>query len=601
MQAYRQTARQRAGGERETIRRVFPRPSELRRGAYWLVAALMLGRLLTPAARALPPCLSMPGSFPYGLAYDGRVLWCTDFGEHALYRVDLKKRDAVRAFELPVSEAAGLCFADGKLWFAADGGVFQLDPQSGLCRRWRTWSHGTPTGLACDGKRLFVADRAERQVTVFNLENRRIAARFDTPGRWPRGMTYHDDSLWLVDSADRAVYRLCPETGQLQGAFVTPEGEPRGIEFVDGLWWFSLRKGRILAATRAEPLGADVPANAMRSNPLRVRVRFVAALENTLPKPIRDVSLRLAVPPETARQQIEQLQFDPQPTELRTDRFGQHVAVYGYRQVEAGEKLRASWTAVARVWAIRYTPDWRAVRPVTEAPEPIRSLFTQDAGVLRLDAPAIRRAASEVRAGAQNGLALAEAIRNHVMSRIRYVRDGAWDPAPVVLKRGTGSCSEYSYVFTALARANGLPVRFVGATAFRGTLPFQPRANSKRKHNQASSEEPFEDRIFHRWVEVYVPPFGWLPLDVNRDDRPKPPFPRRYFLALTERLLVLSKTSWGDRQNLGSNYHATFAFELGENTASRSGVKTERVATWQLLPDADLWDRPVSGVLDRSE
>ncbi len=74
---------------------------------------------------------------------------------------------------------------------------------------------------------------------------------------------------------------------------------------------------------------------------------------------------------------------------------------------------------------------------------------------------------------------------------------------PQSLKRGNGSCSEYSFVYIAMCRAAGIPARYSGAITIRGDL--------------AS-----EDEVFHRWCEIYLPNYGWLPVDPSGGDTPSP-------------------------------------------------------------------------------
>ena len=49
-----------------------------------------------------------------------------------------------------------------------------------------------------------------------------------------------------------------------------------------------------------------------------------------------------------------------------------------------------------------------------------------------------------------------------------YERSGGWNTAPIVLERGNGSCSEYTFVFISMCRAAGVPARYVGSVVERG-------------------------------------------------------------------------------------------------------------------------------------
>ncbi len=43
------------------------------------------------------------------------------------------------------------------------------------------------------------------------------------------------------------------------------------------------------------------------------------------------------------------------------------------------------------------------------------------------------------------------------------MRTGGWNAAPMILRRGNGSCSEYSFLLMAVLRANGVPALCGGA------------------------------------------------------------------------------------------------------------------------------------------
>lgn len=95
------------------------------------------------------------------------------------------------------------------------------------------------------------------------------------------------------------------------------------------------------------------------------------------------------------------------------------------------------------------------------------------------------------------------AIHRYVGEQLEYEMVGGWNVAPAVLERGTGSCSEYTFVFIAMCRAAGLPARYVGGSLLRG--------------DAASTDE-----AYHRWPEVYLPGYGWVPADPQAGDKEIP-------------------------------------------------------------------------------
>ncbi len=89
------------------------------------------------------------------------------------------------------------------------------------------------------------------------------------------------------------------------------------------------------------------------------------------------------------------------------------------------------------------------------------------------------------------------------------------------LRTGKGDCAVYSFLFTALCRASGIPARPVA-----GHVLF--------KNNVVS---------MHFWAEFYIPRYGWLPVDANYGDCDGFGFEQKnfYFGNMDNRHIAFSK------------------------------------------------------------
>ena len=139
------------------------------------------------------------------------------------------------------------------------------------------------------------------------------------------------------------------------------------------------------------------------------------------------------------------------------------------------------------------------------------------------------------------------------MADVRHKHSGRTAQAKA---RGSGSCSEYSFVFISMCRAAGLPARYVGALVVR-------------------KDDASYDDVFHRWAEVYLPPFGWVPVDASRGDKPSQAERADAFGHLTPDFLITTEGG-GDSKLLQWYYNSNHRYSC----QGRCRVEAESIAEW---------------------
>jgi len=412
-----------------------------------------------------------------------------------LYKIDPDTGQVQQTLQAPGYETAGLA-AEGKLLWVLDAAarrVYKLDPRSGVTKRALPVYCKSPQGLAFDGKTLWVADLKGRRLhqisTVDGTDLRDIPA----PSVAPYGLAVEGGWLWVADRADDMIYQVDLQTGDVGVALHSPGPFPRGLA-CDGrtLWNVDYQADAIYRLKLRDP----APFVIERSK--RETVEFFQTARNYGPGKIVSMDVYLAVPTNLPSQKIlTPIRFTPKPDGFVTDQWGQKCARYRFENIPAGKAVTVSWKAEVELRRIRYFLFPEKAGSLSEIPAEIKARYLRDGAKYQIRDPFIRRLARQIVGGETNALRLARRIFGHLIRNMNYELSGGWNAAPKTLRRGNGSCSEFSFAFIALCRAAGLPARYVGSAVIRG-------------------EDASTDDVFHRWPEVYLPGYGWIPMDPSR-------------------------------------------------------------------------------------
>ena len=228
-----------------------------------------------------------------------------------------------------------------------------------------------------------------------------------------------------------------------------------------------------------------------------VATRRIHARSN---RPAEKVHVWFLLPSDEPGQKVEDFRFQPEPKEILTDEFGRKIAHFYFPEIPAGGWALARWAARVSTSSVRFPPVPALRSRAVKADEAIRRLYLADGPYYKINDPYIRKTAARIKGGEKDPALLVRKIALHLSRNLSYEMTGGWDDAATVLRRGTGSCSEYTYTFIALCRAAGIPARFVGATMCRRAVG------------------PSFDRPHHRWAEAFLEGYGWVQVDPLRRD-----------------------------------------------------------------------------------
>ncbi|HVT44539.1 MAG TPA: transglutaminase-like domain-containing protein [Thermoanaerobaculia bacterium] len=127
--------------------------------------------------------------------------------------------------------------------------------------------------------------------------------------------------------------------------------------------------------------------------------------------------------------------------------------------------------------------------------------------------PRIRKLAADITAGKTGRVEQAKAIYDYILLTMKYDKTNpGWGlgDAERACEIGTGNCTDFHSLFTSLARARGIPARFVMGFP----IPEGGTASS-----------------YHCWAEYYVRGRGWIPVDPSEASKSSDPARRAYLFG----------------------------------------------------------------------
>ncbi len=199
----------------------------------------------------------------------------------------------------------------------------------------------------------------------------------------------------------------------------------------------------------------------------------------------------------TNQRDVKNLSCSPPPTDLFSDaENGNRICFWDLTgKLKNGDSLTIERTFSYTAYDYKPVIDKKIVSDNwNKIPPALKSFYTKPEYLLE-QTPEIKEASQKIINGITNPLYKAEAIFKWVNDTMKYVYPPEKRGAEAALKTCTGDCGQYSELFIALARAAGIPAR------------------------QQSGFEFSPGNIgYHVWSEIYLPVYGWVPVDATKKD-----------------------------------------------------------------------------------
>ena len=500
-----------------------------------------------------------PSKYPSGLASDGEHLFVADWRDATVYQVNRTDGQVIRLWEAPTLKPYGLTYGQGRLFICDDhtGGVYAMNLDSGIVENTFQAPAERAAGLAFGDGTLFILARGK--IYKVMPDDGTILGYFDVPDRSCRCLAHDGTYLWTSNRIKDEIYMMEPEQGKVMAILNAPGPYPAGVAWLKGhLWNVDFQTRKVYQLT----IG-DEPKYRL-SDTRRARVEYLWALNNYGPADVTDLSLNVALPMELPNQKLlTEPAFSSPPSGTAADGWGQECALFDLGSVAGGTKKTLTYAVNAEVSAIRYLLIPERTGTLDDIPPEIREKYTANGSRYRIDTPYMQETVEKIVGDEKNPYWIGRKIYDFIIGSLEYEMIGGWDVPEVVLKRGSGSCSEYTYTFVALCRAAGLPARYQGSIVVRG-------------------DDASIDEAFHRWAQIYLPNYGWVPVDANRGDAKSPADQARGFGELSNRFLITTQGG-GDSEYLAWSYNSFAKYQA----TGYCKVEEDNFGFWEPLETAD--------------
>jgi len=222
-------------------------------------------------------------------------------------------------------------------------------------------------------------------------------------------------------------------------------------------------------------------------------------IENKIPKEEKP-TLKLwsaKISNQMNQRDVENLEYTLPPTEIFADEENGNKILYW----DLTDSLKEGSSIVVKRKFSYIAYDYKpiinqniVIERWSEIPQSILAFYTKTEDFL-IESDEIKKTAASIVGGEENPLLKANLIYTWIRDTMKYVYPPEKRGANEALKKCEGDCGQYSNLFIALARSQKIPAR-----------------------QQSGFNVTLEKTGYHVWSEIYLPPYGWVPVDATREN-----------------------------------------------------------------------------------
>ncbi len=233
--------------------------------------------------------------------------------------------------------------------------------------------------------------------------------------------------------------------------------------------------------------------------------KIVQPYSSTTSLPISFNTYKLTIPRDITsgpiKQKVYYTSIDPAPYSIEEDSDGNLIATFKTAATAQGEIVITGYAVLTQDNSF----DFKDSGDVSSIPKDVLEKNTKSAKYWESDDPEIKKVATELKGSETNVYKIIQKTYQYVINKIDYSevkrfginkRQGAL----ATLKGGAAVCMEYSDLFIALIRAQGIPARGAFGYGYSALDSFSTEDNT----------------INHQWAEVYIPSVkSWIEVDTT--------------------------------------------------------------------------------------
>lgn len=229
-----------------------------------------------------------------------------------------------------------------------------------------------------------------------------------------------------------------------------------------------------------------------RSNPITYDI--TAQLVFTPPFGTKVAHVWIVKPPDDDGQKLLEFETEPKPTlEAPDPIYGNQLVYFRFDEPDGAQVIR--YRLKMRTWELRWNIDPSKVTAYREA---AMTEWLRNESHIVTDDPRVRALARKIVNGSTEPFERVRRILEFIMDAMNYSHGECSLKASALhaLTKRVGHCSDYHGFATALLRSAGIPSRVT-----YGITPLKRRSPS------------------HCKLEVFLPPYGWVPFDLSETDK----------------------------------------------------------------------------------